>query len=289
MSGIRFLLAPAIGYMTVKGLFMPGLVTFAFASVLDFCDGYVARHFNQRSRLGTLIDPVADKTLMICLAASMGYVGLVHAPVAALIIGKDVLMGLGFFALAWKHGYRSPKQMVAMVKALEVKPSMLGKTNTALQMVLFILGMCRPLWGIPSVQLFLPLEGIVSLTTVGTLLSYAMTVNKAVKWDVVDRVVKGGEVKSDEVLMKGSEMKSDEVLMKGSEMKSDEVLMKGSEMESSENVKNELMKEENPVMKEKSVVTEKKEPSMKQKDDIEQENKDETEKDNETTQNNKFN
>ena len=132
-------------------------------------------------------------------------------------------------------------------------------------MVLFILGMCRPLWGIPSVQLFLPLEGIVSLTTVGTLLSYAMTVNKAVKWDVVDRVVKGGEVKSDEV-------KSDEV-------KSDEVLMKGSEMESNENVKNELMKEENPVMKEKSVVTEKKEPSMKQKDDIEQENKDETEKD----------
>ena len=132
-------------------------------------------------------------------------------------------------------------------------------------MVLFILGMCRPLWGIPSVQLFLPLEGIVSLTTVGTLLSYAMTVNKAVKWDVVDKVVKGGE------------------------MKSDEVLMKGSEMESSENVKNELMKEENPVMKEKSVATEKKEPSMKQKDDIEQENKDETEKDNETTQNNNSN
>ena len=144
-------------------------------------------------------------------------------------------------------------------------------------MVLFILGMCRPLWGIPSVQLFLPLEGIVSLTTVGTLLSYAMTVNKAVKWDVVDRVVKGGE------------MKSDEVLMKGSEMKGDEVLMKGSEMESNENVKKEVMKEENPVMKKKSVVTEMKEPSMKQKDDIEQENKDETEKDNETTQNSRFN
>ena len=87
-----------------------------------------------------------------------------------------------------------------------------------------------------------------SLTTVGTLLSYAMTVNKAVKWDIVDIVVKGGE------------------------MKSDEVLMKGSKMESNENVKKEVMKEENPVMKEKSVATEKKEPSMKQKDDIEQEN-----------------
>lgn len=31
-------------------------------------------------------------------------------PVAALIIGKDVLMGLGFFALAWKHGYRCEQQ-----------------------------------------------------------------------------------------------------------------------------------------------------------------------------------
>lgn len=73
-------------------------------------------------------------------------------------------------------------------------------------MVLFILGMCRPLWGIPSVQLFLPLEGIVSLTTVGTLLSYAMTVNKAVKWDVVDKTVKASEVvKKEEVKEQKSE------------------------------------------------------------------------------------
>ena len=56
-------------------------------------------------------------------------------------------------------------------------------------MALFILGMCRPLWGIPSVQLFLPLEGLVSLTTVSTLLSYAFTVNRAVKWDVVEKKV----------------------------------------------------------------------------------------------------
>lgn len=56
-------------------------------------------------------------------------------------------------------------------------------------MALFILGMCRPLWGIPSVQLFLPLEGLVSLTTVSTLFSYAFTVNKAVKWDVVEKKV----------------------------------------------------------------------------------------------------
>lgn len=69
-----------------------------------------------------------------------------------------------------------------MVKSLEVKPSMLGKTNTALQIALIILSICRPIWGIPSVQLFLPLEGLVSCTTVATLFSYAFTVNKSLKW-----------------------------------------------------------------------------------------------------------
>ena len=69
-----------------------------------------------------------------------------------------------------------------MVKSLEVKPSLLGKTNTALQMILLISGMCRPIWAIPSIQLFLPLEGIVSFTTVATLASYAFTINKSLKW-----------------------------------------------------------------------------------------------------------
>ena len=68
-----------------------------------------------------------------------------------------------------------------MVKSLEVKPSLLGKTNTALQMLLFISGICRPIWSIPSIQLFLPLDGIVSFTTVATHVTYALTINKTLK------------------------------------------------------------------------------------------------------------
>ena len=92
---------------TVFSIVRPSRVAFAFASALDFCDGYIARNFNQKSRLGSLIDPIADKSLMVCVALSMGYSGLIHWPIAAVIIGKDVLMGLGFFGIAWKHGYRS--------------------------------------------------------------------------------------------------------------------------------------------------------------------------------------
>ena len=118
-------------------------IAFAFASALDFCDGYIARNFNQKSRLGSLIDPIADKSLMVCVALSMGYSGLIHWPVAAVIVGKDILMGLGFFAIAWKHGYHStvllnflivePSEMMEMVKSLEVKPSLLGKVGMILE------------------------------------------------------------------------------------------------------------------------------------------------------------
>ena len=78
--------------------------------------------------------------------------------------------------------------MMRMVRSLEVKPSLLGKTNTALQMLLFISGLCRPIWLFPSVQLFLPLEGIVSCTTVASLVSYALTANKALKWTDAQKV-----------------------------------------------------------------------------------------------------
>ena len=81
-----------------------------------------------------------------------------------------------------------------------------------------------------------------SLTTVGTLLSYAMTVNKAVKWDVVDKVVKGGDdvVKSDELQMKNGEI-----------VKSDDVVKNGENVKSNENVKSDevLMKSDETMMK----------------------------------------
>lgn len=85
-----------------------------------------------------------------------------------------------------------------MIKSLEVKPSMLGKvyvliidneqTNTVLQIGLFLCGLARPIWGIPSVQLFLPFEALVSCTTVASLVSYALTTNKALKFEDIKQV-----------------------------------------------------------------------------------------------------
>ena len=44
---------------------------------------------------------------MVCVAVAMGYAGLIHIPAAGIIIGKDILMGIGFFSIAWRRGYHS--------------------------------------------------------------------------------------------------------------------------------------------------------------------------------------
>src|SRR5450432_4184181 len=79
---------------------LAGLLTFAVAAILDGVDGYVARRYNQWSELGTVLDPLADKLLLV---SGIVVLSFDHAPRLAMIplwltgtiIGRDLLLGLG--------------------------------------------------------------------------------------------------------------------------------------------------------------------------------------------------
>lgn len=99
---------------------------FVLAAVSDGLDGYIARHWNQRSRIGAALDPVADKALLITAILVLTFGDWKQGfPVwfPALVIGRDVviLVGCGVLYL--------------LNRGLEVKPSWTGKTATAAQMV----------------------------------------------------------------------------------------------------------------------------------------------------------
>jgi CDP-diacylglycerol--glycerol-3-phosphate 3-phosphatidyltransferase/cardiolipin synthase len=67
---------------------------FTLAALTDALDGFVARHFNQCSRLGTFLDPVADKTLMLSVILTLSFTSWgQHLPIwyAALIISRDLI------------------------------------------------------------------------------------------------------------------------------------------------------------------------------------------------------
>ena len=62
----RLLLVPCFLFASMRGMYVAAFVIFVTAAVTDILDGMIARRLNQRSRLGALLDPAADKTLMVC-------------------------------------------------------------------------------------------------------------------------------------------------------------------------------------------------------------------------------
>jgi len=98
--------------------------------VTDFFDGYFARRLNKTTRLGTLLDPIADKLLMSAAFISLVEIGLARAWMVVIIIGRE-------FAVS---GLRS----IAAAQGFTIDASELGKIKMATQVAaitLLILGM----------------------------------------------------------------------------------------------------------------------------------------------------
>lgn len=113
---------------------MGGLLCFAVASICDGVDGYIARHYNQISELGTILDPLADKLLLVSGVIVLSLDNSAHLErmplwLTVTIIGRDVVLLIG---LAVIH---------LIVGKVKVRPRMVGKVATVLQMasVLWIL------------------------------------------------------------------------------------------------------------------------------------------------------
>jgi CDP-diacylglycerol--glycerol-3-phosphate 3-phosphatidyltransferase len=107
---------------------------FGLAAASDGIDGYIARRYNQRSALGVILDPIADKGLLlsgiITLAISdWNYEFPLWFPV--LVISRDAVVVLGAAVLHLLNGQ------------VQIRPSWTGKTATALQMVALVLVMLQ--------------------------------------------------------------------------------------------------------------------------------------------------
>ncbi len=99
---------------------------FLVASASDGLDGYVARRYNQRTRLGVVLDPIADKGLLLAAIITLSFSNWTYEfPVwfPVLVITRDAVILIGAALLHY------------LIGDVQIRPSWLGKTATAMQMI----------------------------------------------------------------------------------------------------------------------------------------------------------
>ncbi|KAL0082492.1 CDP-alcohol phosphatidyltransferase-domain-containing protein [Phycomyces blakesleeanus] len=93
----RLLSAPYIGHLIIQHDYNLALGIFALAGFTDMLDGWIARRYNLKTVVGSIIDPAADKALMTVMTITLAMEGVLPVPLATLILGRDAGLILASF------------------------------------------------------------------------------------------------------------------------------------------------------------------------------------------------
>jgi len=104
LSAIRILLVPVFIVLILNKKVFEGLLVFLIASASDGLDGFIARLFNQKTKLGQFLDPAADKLLMdasyiVLSLSSLGFANVIPLWLTGWVLGRDILIVTASFFL----------------------------------------------------------------------------------------------------------------------------------------------------------------------------------------------
>ena len=119
----RILLTPLFIIFLIQGRHRQALIIFIGAGVSDLADGLIARWWQQKSRLGSYLDPLADKLLMSASFVTLGISHAIPSWLTVVVISRDVILGLGSLILKLAD------------YPLVIRPSLAGKWTTTFQLV----------------------------------------------------------------------------------------------------------------------------------------------------------
>lgn len=161
ISVVRLLLVPWFALLLLAQRFDWALALFALMGVLDLLDGYLARKLDASSALGTLLDPLADKAMLMTSFAILGYMGFLPLWLVVLAISRDVMCVGGVLLHHLFYGSRRLKILA------------IGKFNIFLQVFLVLSVLGQPWLGLPAAFQTV-LLWVVATTTVVSGLWYAL-------------------------------------------------------------------------------------------------------------------
>lgn len=158
----RLLAVPAIVYAMLLGNVDLAFILFLAAGLSDGVDGFIARHFNQRSKLGAYLDPVADKLLLVSVFVMLGLLGELPLWLVVMVVARDVLIMAAVVISSLMH------------QPVEVKPIFVSKANTAFQIGLALLVLTELAFGSAIGNLRIIIVWAVALLTVLSAAAYLM-------------------------------------------------------------------------------------------------------------------
>jgi cardiolipin synthase (CMP-forming) len=150
----RMVLAWPIIVSLRDGNYTASMGLFALAAVSDGLDGYLAKRFRWTSELGKLLDPAADKLLLVSVFVSATWLGLVPRWLTAAAVARDVLIALGALTFRLWFG------------PLRGRPTVLSKFNTAVQLTYLFCVMANAAIVLPGPEVLNVLAVITLVTTV---------------------------------------------------------------------------------------------------------------------------
>ncbi|HFE32775.1 MAG TPA: CDP-alcohol phosphatidyltransferase family protein [Gammaproteobacteria bacterium] len=126
ISALRILLVIPVVMLLLERQYGAALILFAIAGISDGVDGFLAKHFGWQSRLGSILDPLADKLLLVCSFLSLAWLGLIPLALVVAVMLRDLIIVLGAIALHYRYG------------RFEMQPTRVSKVNTFFQIVLVL-------------------------------------------------------------------------------------------------------------------------------------------------------
>ncbi|MBV9201849.1 MAG: CDP-alcohol phosphatidyltransferase family protein [Alphaproteobacteria bacterium] len=157
----RLLLVPLAISLILDGRYWGAFWVFVVAGISDALDGFIAKHFDRRTRLGALLDPLADKVLLVSVYVTLGIAGQIWAWLVVLVVFRDVMIIGGFLLIQALAELPKPTH-----------PLFISKVNTGVQVAMVGYVLARRGLGAEAGFLDFLLGIGVAVTTVGSGLTY---------------------------------------------------------------------------------------------------------------------
>ena len=130
ISIFRILLILPVLLLIFRSQYQWALLLFLIAGLSDALDGYLAKHFGWRTRVGALLDPVADKLLIAGSYIALAWLNLIPFWLATIVVSRDLIIAIGVFIYSF------------IIEPFEGEATRISKINTFLELLFVLVILC---------------------------------------------------------------------------------------------------------------------------------------------------